>query len=149
MTPARSPAATAIASRRCVDGGLAVRAGDAEAPHRPRRVPVQAGGGRAEGLADARDPGLGDAEVEVPLDEQGDRAAADGGRRVVVAVGHGARDAGEARSRADGPAVVRERRDVDARVTPELEHARRRRGARRSHAAAARRLLLGPASGLD
>ena len=101
---------------------LAVGAGDAE--HRQLRRRLAPGGGRhrAHRRPHRGDPHLGHRQPERALDQQGRRPGGHGGRSVVVAVGGRARDAAEEVAGADSPAVVRDRCDLGARISPQLEH---------------------------
>ena len=103
-------------------GRLAVGAGDPE--HRQPRRGVAPGGGRhrAHGRPHRRHLHLGDRQPQRSLHQQGGGAGGHGGRGVVVTVGRGARHAAEQIARPDGPAVVGDRRDLGARVSPQLEH---------------------------
>jgi hypothetical protein len=80
------------------------------------RMVVERRRGRPEGGADVGEPGLRDREVDIPLDEQGDRARVNGGAGVQVAVGHRTRDAREAAAARGAATVVRDGTHVDAPV---------------------------------
>ena len=80
------------------------------------RVLVERRRGRPEGGADVGEPSLRDREVELPLDEQSDRACFNGRGRVQVAVGHRTRDAREAAAARGAATVVRDGIHVDAPV---------------------------------
>ena len=69
-----------------------------------------------------RHPGLGDGQAQRAFHEQGGGPGGQGGRGEVMAVGGRAHDATEEVAGGDGPAVVGDRRDLGARISPQLEH---------------------------
>ena len=93
-------------------GGLAVGAGDADDAELRGRVTVEARGGRRHRLSDARHTDLRDAQVQRPLDDEGDRPMGDRVRGVVVAVAAEPGHAEEQRARGYRAVVVREAGDL-------------------------------------
>ena len=124
-------------------GGLAVRAGHAEATERTRRVPVDRGCRRTERDPHVGDFGLDDTQVESPLDDERDRACGDGGWGVDVAVGARTDHAREARSRTYTTTVVHHVHDVDARIAAVREHLDVRQELLQLHARVPLTLLIG------
>ena len=128
ITPVRVAAGAPDGLEQERGGRLAVRAGDAEAAHGPRRVPEQRRRRGPERAAHQRHAGLRDLptgavrqDVDEAFDQQCHRARRDrvGGEGVAVDVG-----TGDARVEASGPdaaAVVGDRRDLDV-AADQLEH---------------------------
>ncbi len=121
---------------RALPGG----AGDPEAPHRARRVPVERGRGAPEHARHAGDAGLRDREREEALDEQRDGAGGSCVVRVVVAVDGETGAAREAGTGRDPATVLGDRRDLDVGVVGALQDVEAREQVVPPHACASSRL---------